>query len=154
MNCNKLTSSKWTARLGHSWKSSESACPYLVQGTHSFKGNGKGWGLLKCQSTDTDFLLHNLCLYWDAILILFFRSSSDCKSLIVNGKFASPAPGWKCSWHDGIHVWMQHQIVSLSGFSAWTNVIPSHRYFICISASVQYELMISIKDICVYVCCF
>lgn len=37
-----LASSKWPVRLRHSSESSESACPYLVQGTHSFKGNGEG----------------------------------------------------------------------------------------------------------------
>lgn len=71
MDCKNLTSSKSTARLGHSSKSCESACPYLVQGTHSFKGNGKGWSLHRCQSSYTDFLLHNSCLSRDQFPIYF-----------------------------------------------------------------------------------
>lgn len=44
---------------------------------------------------------------------------------------------------------------SLSGFSDGTNVIPTHRYFICISASMQYELnKISTLKGYVCVCCF
>lgn len=89
----------------------------------------------------TDFLLHDLCLYWDAILILFFRSSSDCKSLIVKGNLPILLLGGSAP---GMMGYMCEYSVKRSLFSAGTNVIPSHRYFICISASMQYELIIKL----------
>jgi len=67
MNCGSLASSKWTVRLGHSLKSCGSACPYLVQGTHSFKGNGKGWSLQRCQSGATQTSYMTQFVYGDHV---------------------------------------------------------------------------------------
>lgn len=63
MDCECRASLKWTVWLGHSWKSCESACPYLVQGTHSFKGNGKGWSLHRCQSRVTQTSYYTMHVY-------------------------------------------------------------------------------------------
>lgn len=105
MNCNKLTSSKWTARLGHSWKSCESACPYLVQGTHSFKGNGKGWGLLKCQSRDTQTSYYTICVYigmrsWFYSLgaALIVKLLKENLPLLLRGGSAPGMMGYMCEY--------------------------------------------------------
>lgn len=63
MDCECRASLKLTVWLGHSWESYESACPYLVQGPHSFKGNGKGWSLHRCQSRVTQTSYYTIHVY-------------------------------------------------------------------------------------------
>lgn len=93
MNCMSLASSEWTARLGHSLKSCESACPYLVQGTHSFKGNGKGWSLQRCQSRVTQTSYYTIYVYIESssdffcfamTLILTAQNFKSCSATSVS----------------------------------------------------------------------
>ncbi len=97
MNCKSLTSSKWTARLGHSSKSCESACPYLVQGTHSFKGNGKGWSLQRCQSRVTQTSYYSINVYIETSSWYFcFSNDSNFNSWELHIGFSASSQLFLC----------------------------------------------------------
>lgn len=85
MDCECRASSKSTVWLGHSSKSCESACPYLVQGTHSFKGNGKGWSLHRCQTRVTQTSYYTICVYvgtsYPILLLSYFILMLNLKIL-------------------------------------------------------------------------
>lgn len=85
MDCECRASSKSTVWLGHSSKSCESACPYLVQGTHSFKGNGKGWSLHRCQTRVTQTSYYTICVYvgtsYPILLLSYFMLMLNLKIL-------------------------------------------------------------------------